>query len=220
MTSAGIVLAGGRSSRMGSPKAELEWHGSTLLRHTTDVLARAVDGPVLVVAARGQRLPALPPGVRVVTDPEPGGRGPVVGLATGLRAAAELGADAAFGCATDLPFLHPAYVRRVLAALAGGGAQVDVALPHVGGYRQPLAAGYRTALVTVLTAMAEAGELRLRELFTRCRVLELDEAALLADPELAAADPELESVVNVNSPEDYAAARAHGRGRESGYLSG
>jgi len=60
---AGVVLAGGRSSRMGAPKAALDWHGSTLLRRTVSVVARAVTGPVLVVRAPGQPLPDLPPGV-------------------------------------------------------------------------------------------------------------------------------------------------------------
>jgi len=44
---------------MGTPKAALEWHGSTLLRRTTGILARVTDGPVLVVRAPGQELPAL-----------------------------------------------------------------------------------------------------------------------------------------------------------------
>ncbi|MGQ0577248.1 MAG: NTP transferase domain-containing protein, partial [Pseudonocardia sp.] len=83
---AGVVLAGGRSSRMGSPKAALEWHGSTLLARAAGVLARVVDGPVVVVAAPGQELPALPAGVEVARDPV-GGRGPVPGIAAGLGAA-------------------------------------------------------------------------------------------------------------------------------------
>ncbi|MBO0806320.1 MAG: NTP transferase domain-containing protein, partial [Nocardiopsaceae bacterium] len=66
---AGVVLAGGRSSRMGAPKAGLEWHGSTLLRRAVGILARATDGPVVVVRAAGQPLPDLPPGVRVTEDP-------------------------------------------------------------------------------------------------------------------------------------------------------
>ena len=46
---AGVVLAGGRSTRMGRPKANLEWHGSTLLHRVTGIVGRAVDGPVVVV---------------------------------------------------------------------------------------------------------------------------------------------------------------------------
>ena len=64
--SAGIVLAGGRSSRMGTPKAALEWHGSTLLHRTVSIVARATGGPVVVVRAPGQDLPDLPCGTLVV----------------------------------------------------------------------------------------------------------------------------------------------------------
>src|ERR1700755_2884271 len=80
--SAAIVLAGGRSSRMGSPKAALEWHGSTLLRRVTGLLARWVDGPVVVVRAPGQELPNLDPAIEVVADAREG-RGPLQGLAGG-----------------------------------------------------------------------------------------------------------------------------------------
>ncbi|WP_051343431.1 molybdenum cofactor guanylyltransferase [Pseudonocardia spinosispora] len=203
-TAAGVVLVGGRSSRMGTPKADLEWHGSTLLRRTTDVLARSVSGPVVVVRAAGQPLPRLDHAVTVVDDPEPG-RGPVLGLATGLTAASAAGATTAFVCATDLPFLHPAYVRRLLGLLDDDH---EVALPHLGGFPQPLAAAYRTSLAGVLTDMASAQQWRLRALFDRCRVRELDGAALLAGSDLAELDPGLDSVVNVNSPDDYRAARA------------
>src|SRR3989442_12672846 len=83
--SAGVVLAGGRSSRMGTPKAALEWHGSTLLRRTAGIISRVTDGPVVVVRAPGQALPALPPQIEVVDDPREG-LGPVQGLAARLAA--------------------------------------------------------------------------------------------------------------------------------------
>ena len=80
--SAGVVLAGGRSSRMGSPKAALEWHGSTLLRRTAGILARVTDGPVVIVRAPGQDLPDLPKGTLITDDPREG-KGPVQGIAAG-----------------------------------------------------------------------------------------------------------------------------------------
>ena len=200
----GIVLAGGRSERMGVPKAALEWHGSTLLRRTTGVLARSVGGPVLVVRAPGQPLPSLPAGVDVVDDPAEG-LGPLQGIAAGLSVAAELGLTSAFVCATDMPFLHPTFVRRVLDAL---DAPVDIVLPHARGHHQPLAAAYRTTLAPLLADRVAAGQLRLAALFDGpVSVLRLDDAALLSDPALAAADPTLDSMVNVNTPENYAAAR-------------
>ena len=200
---AGVVLAGGRSSRMGRPKAALEWHGSTLLYRTTALLSRTVGGPVLVVAAPGQDLPDLPPGVEVVADPIEG-LGPMRGLATGLAAVGER-STVAFVCSTDLPFLHPALVRRVLRGFADPDA--DVVLPVARGYRQPLAAGYRTSLAGLVEKLLGEGSLRPGMLFQHCQVTQLDDDALLAEPELARHDPGLDSLVNVNEPEDYAAAR-------------
>ncbi len=198
-----MVLAGGRSSRMGTSKAALEWHGSTLLRRTLGVLARVVAGPLLVVRAPGQGLPPLPAGVEVVEDPTEG-LGPLQGIAAGLAALTGR-ADLAFLSSTDLPFLHPAFVRRVLAAAA---PDVDVALPQARGYPQPLAAAYRVALASLAAELVAAGDLRPAFLFRRCATLRLDGAALLADPALAAADPELDSLLNINEPDEYAGARA------------
>jgi len=205
-TSAGIVLAGGRSSRMGTPKAALEWHGSTLLRRTAGIISRVVSGPVVVVRAAGQALPALPRHVEVVDDPREG-LGPVQGLAAGLATVAGR-AEVAFVCSTDMPFLHPAFVRRVLLAVADGADGADVSLPVARGYPQPLAAGYRTTLAQVAERLVKEGRLRPAFLFDECAVIRLDEAALRADPALAALDPDLDSVVNINEPADYAAARS------------
>jgi molybdenum cofactor guanylyltransferase len=201
---AGIVLAGGRSSRMGSAKAELEWHGSTLLNRAVTVLADAVSGPVVVVGAPGQALPALPPSVEVLTDPVPG-VGPLQGLAVGL-AALRARAPAAFLCATDMPFLQPAFVRRVLHELTD--PRVDVALPMAHGFRQPLAAAYRTELADIVAGLLAGGARTFGQLFERCRVRLLTEEQLLSDPELARLDPTLESLRNINTPTDYADARA------------
>src|SRR5215831_14380456 len=188
---------------MGTPKAALEWHGSTLLRRTVGILARAADGPVVVVRAPGQDLPPLPAQVEVVDDPREG-LGPVQGLAAGLAALTGR-AEVAFVSSTDMPFLHPAFVRRVLRAAQDGA---DVGLPVARGYPQPLAAAYRVALAPVAAKLVAEERLRPAFLFEECAVERLDEAALRADPVLAAFDPGLESVVNVNEPADYRAARA------------
>ena len=188
---------------MGTPKAALEWHGSTLLRRTVGIVSRVTDGPVVVVRAPGQPLPALPADIEVVEDPREG-LGPLQGLAAGLAAIAGR-AEIAFACSTDLPFLHPAFVRRVLRAVADGA---DVGLPVARGFRQPLAAAYRTGLAQVAQRLVAQQRLRPAFLFEECTVTQLDEAALRADPVLAALDPDLESVLNINEPADYQAARA------------
>ena len=200
---AAIVLAGGKSSRMGSPKALLEWHGSTLLRRVTGIVARSVDGPVVVVSAPGQSLPALEGAVEVVAD-EQEGRGPLQGLAAGLAAIGDR-APIAYVSSTDVPLLHPAFVRRVLGALDDGD---DVALPDVGGYRQPLSAAYRVAVRSTVEELIAADRMRPAFLFERARVCHLGEGELLADATLARLDPELSSVSNLNEPADYERAVA------------
>ena len=202
---AGVVLAGGRSSRMGTAKAALEWHGSTLLRRTVGIVARATNGPVVVVRAVGQDLPELPEGTVVADDPREG-KSPVQGIAAGL-AALSGHAEVAFVSSTDMPFLHPAFIRRVL-GVAVQGTGTDVVLPVARGYKQPLAAAYRVSLAETAERLVIQDRLRPAFLFGECRVETLDDAALKQDPVLAALDPDLDSVLNVNTPADYAAARA------------
>jgi molybdopterin-guanine dinucleotide biosynthesis protein A len=165
----------------------------------------------VAVGAPDQDLPALPPGVERHADPVEG-RGPVQGIAVGL-AAVEARAELAFVCSVDMPFLHPAFVRRVLAGLE---PDVDIALPVARGYRQPLAAAYRTVLAGPIATWLDEGVRRPGQVFERCRVRTLDEAWLLADPDLARADPDLDSLTNVNDPDDYAEALRKPR-PQSGY---
>ncbi len=194
---AAVVLAGGRSSRMGSPKAELDWHGSTLLRRVTGLVGRSVDGPVVVVRAPGQAL-QLGPQVEVVTDALEG-RGPLQGLSAGLEALAGRAAIA-YVSSTDVPLLHPAFVRRVVGALS---PDFDVVLPEIDGQAQPLGAAYRPRVRTVADELMAEGCMRLMALFERCHVIRLDRAALLDDGRLAKADPGLVSLRNLNQPGDY-----------------
>jgi molybdenum cofactor guanylyltransferase len=201
---AGIVLAGGRSTRMGRPKASLEWHGSTLLQRVVGIVARAVDGPVVVVRAPRQELPSLPPGVCVVEDAHEG-RGPLQGLAAGLTAVAG-DAKLAYVSSTDVPLLHPAFVAAVLAG--ADREDVDVALPVAQGFKHPLAAAYRTSLLAEVEELIMSDRMRPAFLFERCRVRELGESDLLRDAQLARADPELLSLRNLNNPAEYEEARA------------
>ncbi len=202
LDAAAIVLAGGRSSRMRSPKAALEWHGSTLLRRVTGIVARSVRGPVIVVCAPGQKLPALDRAVEVVADAREG-RGPLQGLAAGL-AAVDDRAALAYVSATDVPLLHPAFVRCVVGAFSD---QVDVVLPEVAGHRQPLAAAYRLTTLSIVEELIATDRMRPAFLFERCRVLYLSDAAMLDDPALARLDPELGSVTSLNEPAEYERAR-------------
>jgi molybdopterin-guanine dinucleotide biosynthesis protein A len=159
-----IILAGGRSSRVGSPKPALDWHGSTLLRRVSGLAQRTVDGPVVVVRAPGQDLPGLPPSIEVVSDAREG-RGPLQGLAAGLTAIGDR-AEIAYVSSTDVPLLHPAFMRRVIEAVSD---DVDVVLPEIHGFRQPLSAAYRLSLLPEVEALIHADQLKPAFLFERCR---------------------------------------------------
>ena len=99
------------------------------------------------------------------------------------------------------------YFGRVLRVLEDSDGP-DVALPVARGYKQPLAAAYRVSLAGAAERLVQEDRLRPAFLFGECQVETLDEAALRRDPVLAALDPDLDSLLNVNTPDDYAAARA------------
>jgi molybdopterin-guanine dinucleotide biosynthesis protein A len=198
---AGIVLAGGRSERMRRPKAELGWGGTSFAAHVAGILRDALDGPVVVVRAPCQALPELPPEIEAAEDAR-AGRGPLEGIAAGLRAV-EQRADAAFVSAVDVPFLEPAFVRAVARALGPGD---DAVVPRLAERAYPLSAVYRVDVLAAVDGLLARDVLRARSLLDELRVRWLDEPELLADAELAAADPLLESLENVNTPEEYLAA--------------
>ena len=186
---------------MGCSKPDLEWHGSTLVRRVAGIVARAVGGPLVLVRSQGQALPHLPAGFEVLDDLEQG-RGPLGGLSSGLEALADR-AEAAYVSSTDVPFLHPAFVRRVMGGLT---ADLDACVPCVRGFRQPLAAAYRVSLAPVVQRLLATDRLPVSSLLEECRWAQLDEAALLTDGDLARLDPRLESVTNLNDPREYQAA--------------
>jgi molybdopterin-guanine dinucleotide biosynthesis protein A len=158
---------------------------------------------VVVVAAPGQDVPPLPGDVAVVRDAV-GGRGPLQGIAAGLSAIAPH-APAAFVSATDVPFLHPALVRRLVELR---GTDHDAAVPRTGGHVHALAAVYGVGAMAAIQESLAAGRLRMASLFEHLRALFAGEALLLGGTELAAADPSLRSLRNLNTPEEYAAALA------------
>ncbi len=189
---AGIVLAGGRSARMGTAKAALEWHGSTLLRRVVGIVARAVEGPVVVVRAPDQSLPPLPSAIEVLEDPVEG-QGPLAGIAAGLAACAGR-ASVVFVCATDLPLLTHTCVLTIVAALSPDD---EIAVPQGDGRDHPLAAAYRTAVAPRAQALLAAGERRATALLDASRTKRLPASTALRS-----------CLTNLNTAEEYRAARA------------
>ena len=82
------------------------------------------------------------------------------GLAAGLEALSGR-AEVAYVSSCDVPFLEPAFVRRMVALLGDG----QIAVPDVGGYRHPLAAVYRLGVLDVVRRLLEEDRLRPAFLF-------------------------------------------------------
>lgn len=192
----GIVLCGGRSSRMGQAKAWLPFGEEFMLPRVVRILGEVV-APVVVVAAPGQDVPAMPSEVEIVRDAVEG-RGPLQGLAAGLLALRGK-VEAVYLSSCDVPLLRPAFVRRVIDALG----ESAVAVPQAEGYHHPLAAVYRveSVLPAVQTLLAEN---RMRPVF----LFDAVPTVVLPPQAFAEADPTLQSLRNLNTPEEYAAALA------------
>jgi molybdopterin-guanine dinucleotide biosynthesis protein A len=199
----GIILCGGQSKRMGRPKAWLPFAGELMLQRVVRLLREAVE-PVVVVAAPEQDVPPVPPAVTVVRD-EAKGRGPLQGLAAGL-AALTGGADAAYLSSCDVPFLRPAFGLRLI-ELLGNHA---ISVPRVGGYHHPLAAVYRLDVAEAVHRLLM--EDRLRPFF----LFEAVPTRVVEAAELADVDPTFQTLRNLNTPEDYAAAIREANHERSG----
>jgi molybdopterin-guanine dinucleotide biosynthesis protein A len=194
MTSVGgIVLCGGQSSRMGRAKAWLSFGNELMLPRVVRLLSEAA-APIVVVAAAGQQVPVLPPEIEIVRDPKPG-RGPLQGLTAGLEALRDR-ADAAYVSSCDVPFLQPAFVSRLIELLD----DFAICVPEVGGYRHPLAAVYRVGVAAAAARLLAEDRLRPTFLFEECLT------RIVRPEELADVDPRFQSLRNLNTPADYAAA--------------
>jgi molybdopterin-guanine dinucleotide biosynthesis protein A len=195
---AAVILAGGRSSRMGRPKAWLALGAAPLLAHVV-ARVRPLVTEIVVVAAAGQELPPLGARLvpaRVVRDRVPG-LGPLPALVLGLESVAAPWV-LALGC--DAPFVRPALLALLARECADAGA--DAAIPLWEGRPQPLVAVYRRRLAGRLAALAAAGERRLQA------IAALPDVRLVPPERLRAADPEGASFRTLNTPAEYAAALA------------
>jgi molybdopterin-guanine dinucleotide biosynthesis protein A len=201
MNVGGIVLCGGQSSRMGRPKAWLPFGGEPMLIRVVRRLEKAVR-PIVVVAAPDQDVPPLPTSVEVVRD-EVAGRGPLQGLQAGLVALRDQ-VDAAYLSSCDVPFLQPAFVRRLVELLG----EHAICVPRIGDYHHPLAAVYRVEVVdAVLRLLAEN---RLRPFF----LFEAVPTRVVGPDELRDLDPDFLTLRNLNTPEDYDAALRDANARQ------
>ena len=201
----GVVLVGGRSTRMGRDKARLDWKGLPLWQRQIGVLARAGCTPVRLALRRHQRSFGDP--AREVRDARPD-VGPLGGLHAALVASA--GSEWVAVLAVDLPLIEPAWFRKLRRLCRpGSGAVVQTS----DGF-EPLAAIYPIAALPVVARRLEAGEFALQGLL----------AELVRRGLMLAVSPgrgQVGQVENWNEPGDVRRSagstrtRRRGRGRQA-----
>lgn len=191
---AAIVLCGGESTRMGVSKAMLSFGPETMLQRVVRIAREGVTS-IVVVAADGQPLPHLPPDVIVARDERPG-RGPLEGLRAGLEALPAT-IDAAYVTSCDVPLLEPAFIRQMLEFAEGH----DVAVVEIEGFTHPLSAVYRRTVLPHVEELLATDRLRLAFLLDRVDTRRVQREEITTDPELR-------TLRNVNTREDYERALA------------
>lgn len=193
MTAAGIVLCGGRSTRMGTSKATLPFGPETMLQRVVRLLGTVVS-PIIVVAAREQSLPELPGDVTVARDQREQ-RGPLEGLRAGLTAL-PTSVDIAYVTSCDVPLLVPGFVERMVTLLSDH----DIAVMEIEGFPHPLSAVYRRDTLPHIESLLEKERLRPVFLFDAVRTRRV------LPEEMISVDPELRTLRNLNTRDDYLAA--------------
>jgi len=187
-----IILAGGKSERMGTPKADMKLGEKSLLEWVLKPL-KAITDDILIVS----RIPpeSAPEDIRLIQDELPEA-GPLAGLQSGLKAAKD---ELNFVTGCDTPFLAVALIQALLEKADGFDAVIPV---EARGKMHPLCAVYSKACLKPIAAALASQRRRISAFFPAVRVSYID------SEDLKAYDEELNSLVNVNTPEDYEKAAA------------
>ncbi len=190
----GVVLAGGKSRRMGTDKRRISIHGQPLLDRVLSVFLNLFPEVLLVLAEEDLEKPDER--ITMVTDVVPGCAA-VGGLYSGLYHARH---PRIFVAACDMPFLDP----DVVSYCVNVAPEADVVLAELEHGLQPLHAVYSKRCVPCVKAMMDAKDFCLRHL--------ADQPGLnvhrLPEVEMKRLNPQLLSFLNVNSPDDVEFARS------------
>ncbi|MEK7850719.1 MAG: molybdenum cofactor guanylyltransferase [Deltaproteobacteria bacterium] len=184
----GVILAGGKSSRMGKNKALLEIGGERIIDKTVS-LFKSLFKEVILVTNTPEEYAGLD--VKVVTDIFPG-KGSLGGIYTGLTYAS---CDYSFIVSCDMPFLKRELIEYLINIKDG----FDVVVPKLRSGYEPLHAVYSRECLKPIEALIKRDDLRIIGFYPKVRVKEVSE------DELAPFISEPFPFININTPEDYMA---------------
>ncbi len=194
MNVTGVVLAGGKSRRMGEDKRFLHVGEATLLDRTVSVMAKLFPEVLIIIAQ--DSLPLTVSRCTVYRDLI-ANCGSLGGLYTGLARATN---ERIFVAACDMPFLNPDMIRWFVAR----DFSADIVMAQLPDGLQPLHAVYGKKAVPVLERMALSHELKIRDIASDPSL----RVTVVSPSEWGERDPHAQSFRNVNTPADLEAARA------------
>ncbi|MGC3974573.1 MAG: molybdenum cofactor guanylyltransferase [Nitrospira sp.] len=190
----GVLIAGGKSRRMGQDKRFMKVGGTSMFERTLSVLMATFVENIVVLAEPIEMLDAR--SCLVVYDLIPNA-GSLGGLYTGLMTASR---PRVFAVACDMPFLDPEVIRFMLSH----DESADVIVASLGGGFQPMHAVYSKRCVPFLQAMAQRHELKIQNLFHHNTL----RMTILTEEHLQAFGPGFRSFQNINTPSELASAEA------------
>jgi molybdopterin-guanine dinucleotide biosynthesis protein A len=185
-----VVLAGGKSQRLGMDKSLLRFEGEWLLQRILSQLS-TLSTDLLVVANDGEKLASLK--VPVVPDARPG-MGPLGGIYSGLQS---IRCERGLFVACDMPLLN----LQLLQYMVRLSPEFDVVIPRVGDETEPLHAIYSKACLQPVADLLDRGQRRVIHFFDRVRVRYIE------PEEIEVFDPEHLSFFNINTPADLQLAK-------------
>ncbi len=189
----GIILSGGRNTRMGENKAFIRVGGERIIDRTIQIFRDLFDEIVLVT---NDPLVYLEFDLKIVTDIVKG-KGALGGIYTGLFHAS---CPHAFVCPCDMPFLNADFIRH----MQGRAKGCDVVVPVEPEGFQPLHAIYSRRCMPAIKNCIDEDRLKITGFYKKARVLEIPH-------EVAAAfDPEGKMFFNINTPDDLEEAGHRG----------
>jgi len=188
-----IILAGGKSSRLGRSKALQVIEGKSLIQWVVDRLT-ILSTEIIIVTAHGEAIPCSS-AVRIKTVADIYlGKGPLVGIYSGLIASSSSRAIVV-GC--DTPFLSVSLLEYMIQICS----TFDVVIPRIKNKLEPLCAVYSKNCSGPIQGLLEQDELRIRKLFSMVKVKYVEE------DEINRFDPKHLSFFNINSQADLERAR-------------
>ncbi len=189
----GVLLAGGKSRRMGADKRFLAVGEHTLLERSGNILSRIFEHVSIVIAQDSQPLKSHVPVLRDLI-PLCGSLG---GMYTGLHLATT---PYVFLSACDMPFIHEDLIRYMVDAKD----EVDIVLGYWNGRPQPTHAVYSRNCLSVVEELIRNGDLKLQRLLAAPTL----RVRLITEDEIRKIDPDGRSFLNVNTPSDLELARS------------